>query len=102
MNVRALDKEQATGPLRINILLGEGAATIGNHLDEEGGSIAVSGEDVLVGVGWGGRRELVEGNDEGEDDKSGDEGLHLEPALGQGGGGGYSLVFPHRCSCFAF
>ncbi|XXG42575.1 hypothetical protein AAC387_Pa01g2818 [Persea americana] len=81
---------------------GEGAATIGNHLDEEGGSIAVSGEDVLVGVGWGGRRELVEGNDEGEDDKSGDEGLHLEPALGQGGGGGYSLVFPHRCSCFAF
>ncbi|KAJ8649653.1 hypothetical protein MRB53_002676 [Persea americana] len=81
---------------------GEGAATVGNHLDEEGGSIAVSGEDVLVGVGWGGRRELLEGNDEGEDDKSCDEGLHLEAALRQGGGGSYSLVFPDRCSCFAF
>ena len=34
---------------------GEGAATIGAHLDEKDGGIAVGGEDVLVGVGWGGR-----------------------------------------------
>ena len=57
---------------------------------------------MLVGVGWGGRRELVEGDDKGEDDKNGDEGLHLEAALGQGGSDGSSSVFPHRCSCFAF
>ncbi|RWR87857.1 putative MADS-domain-containing protein [Cinnamomum micranthum f. kanehirae] len=53
-----------------------------SHMDEEGGSIAVGGEDVLVGVEWDGMRELVEGDDEGEDNKSGDEGLHLEAALG--------------------
>ncbi|KAJ8645409.1 hypothetical protein MRB53_007157 [Persea americana] len=46
-------------------------------MNEEGGGIAV-GEEVCL---WGGRRELVEGNDEGEDNKSGDEGLHLEAAL---------------------
>ncbi|KAJ8649118.1 hypothetical protein MRB53_002141 [Persea americana] len=28
---------------------------VGAHMDEEGGGIAVGGEDVLVGVGWGGR-----------------------------------------------
>ncbi|KAJ8641432.1 hypothetical protein MRB53_018126 [Persea americana] len=51
---------------------------------------------------WGGRRELVEGNAADEDDKSGEEGLHLEVALGKGGGGGSSSVFPHRCSYLAF
>ncbi|KAJ8639354.1 hypothetical protein MRB53_016048 [Persea americana] len=75
---------------------GEGVDTVGAHMEEEGNGIAVGGEDVLVGVGWGGRRELVEGDDEGEDDKSGDKGLHLKAALRQGGGGGSSFVFSHR------
>ncbi|XXG39774.1 hypothetical protein AAC387_Pa01g0646 [Persea americana] len=52
---------------------GEGVAMVRAHLDEEGGGIAVGREDLLVGVRWGGRRELVEGDDKGKDDKSGDE-----------------------------
>ncbi|XXG64920.1 hypothetical protein AAC387_Pa05g2744 [Persea americana] len=58
----------------------------------------------LFEAGWGGKRELVEGNAKDEDDKSGEEGLHLEVALGQGGGGGggSSSIFPHRCSYLAF
>ncbi|KAJ8616160.1 hypothetical protein MRB53_035532 [Persea americana] len=80
----------------------KGPAAVGAHLEEEGSDIAIGGEAVLVGVGWGGRRELVQGDDEGEDDKSADEGLHLEAALGQGGGGGSFSVFSHRCNCFAF
>ncbi|KAJ8647620.1 hypothetical protein MRB53_000643 [Persea americana] len=56
-----------------NLSEGEGVAMVRAHLDEEGGGIAVGREDLLVGVRWGGRRELVEGDDKGKDDKSGDE-----------------------------
>ena len=64
----------------VNDSKGKRATMVGAHLDKEGGGIAVGGGDVLIRVGWVGGGS----DDEGEDDKSGDEGLHLEAALGQG------------------
>ncbi|KAJ8618255.1 hypothetical protein MRB53_014441 [Persea americana] len=62
---------------------GEGAATIGAHFDEEGGNIAVGGEDVLVVVEWGSVFDLF-GNREALDLLTTVESLYIVELMGLG------------------